>query len=310
MLAVSRRGIHVESLREAYLIRCANDLEATLFFDVLDLWKKAEKSGSEDILLHRFERGAAVPRVLFPEKGPHQDTVYYRVFGATIIGTNEPIHPALESRALPIMMPESEKKFETTPTPELGLELKERLTALRTFYFGKELPETAQPLSGRLGNILTPLLQVIRLVDAGKEEYFLDLCHEIEKRRKLEAGETTEAQITRAIDTLQDRLIRGTLPLNEIADKINDGKPDRYKFSNRRIGSFLSSLGFQKGHGDNGNVVILFDGELLSRLKARYGLSQRSERSGAPANGAKHPELSEHYLAGSAHSARGEKAHV
>jgi len=84
MIYVAYRGIHVESLRDAYLVRVANNLNATLFFDVKDIWRKAEKAGSEDILLHRFEKGATVPRVLYPERGAHRDIVYYSIFGPTL----------------------------------------------------------------------------------------------------------------------------------------------------------------------------------------------------------------------------------
>jgi hypothetical protein len=68
MIYVARRGVHVESLRDAYLVRLANNFQATIFFDVMNLWKKTEKTGCEDIILGRFERGLVVPRVLYPER--------------------------------------------------------------------------------------------------------------------------------------------------------------------------------------------------------------------------------------------------
>ena len=52
---VARRALHVESLRDPYILRAAQDLGATLFFDTTDLWKKATKGGTEDILLLRYE---------------------------------------------------------------------------------------------------------------------------------------------------------------------------------------------------------------------------------------------------------------
>jgi len=87
MIYVARRGVHVESLRDAYLVRLAHNCQAAIFFDCLDLWRKAEKAGCEDIILGRFERGITVPRVLYPDRGPHRDTVFYTVFGPTIIAT-------------------------------------------------------------------------------------------------------------------------------------------------------------------------------------------------------------------------------
>jgi hypothetical protein len=61
------------------------NLGATLFFDVLDIWNKAQKAGTEDILLLRYEKGATVPRVLYPDRGPFRDTVYYDIYGPTIV---------------------------------------------------------------------------------------------------------------------------------------------------------------------------------------------------------------------------------
>src|SRR3990172_3587383 len=49
VIYVSYRGLHVISLREAYILRACHDLHATLFFDVMDLWEKAEKNNTEDI---------------------------------------------------------------------------------------------------------------------------------------------------------------------------------------------------------------------------------------------------------------------
>jgi len=88
LIHVAYRGIHVESLRDAYLVRIANNFGATVFFDVKEIWHKAERYNSEDILLHRFEKGAKVARVLYPEKGAFKDIVYFRIFGPTIIATN------------------------------------------------------------------------------------------------------------------------------------------------------------------------------------------------------------------------------
>ncbi len=64
---VSFRGIHVVELREANLFRYSQNMQATIFFDIMNLWKKAESNNAEDILLLRYEKGAKVSRVLYPE---------------------------------------------------------------------------------------------------------------------------------------------------------------------------------------------------------------------------------------------------
>ena len=81
MTYVAYRGIHQGNLREADLFRASEDLGATLFLDVLNLWKKAQREGSEDILLQRYEKGARVRRVLNPERGALRiaDTMLFMV---------------------------------------------------------------------------------------------------------------------------------------------------------------------------------------------------------------------------------------
>jgi len=105
----------------------------------MNIWKKAEKSGSEDILLHRYEKGAVVARVLYPEKGAFKDTIYYEIFGPTIIATNENIHKILETRAIPIKMPQARRQFENEVKPENSRELKERLIAFKAKHQNESL---------------------------------------------------------------------------------------------------------------------------------------------------------------------------
>ena len=203
VLHVSYRGIHVESLRDAYLIRVANDYRATIFFDVKELWKQAVRAGAEDVLLHRFEKGAVVPRVLYPEKGAYKDIKYFKIFGATIVGTNEPINDILETRSMMVSMPETEKSFDELITEESGLPFRERLVAFRARHIGKSLPKITKPVAGRLGDIMRPLLQMVHLVKPENEDMFLEFIKGIERDRKLQKSESLEAKLLMAIKNLE-----------------------------------------------------------------------------------------------------------
>jgi hypothetical protein len=277
MIYVARRGVHVESLRDAYLVRLANDCQATIFFDAMNLWKKAEKAGSEDIILGRFERGIKVPRVLYPERGPHRDTVYYDIFGATIIATNVGVHNILDTRAIQINMPQTDRDFEEDVTPEAALLLKERLTAFRAHYLGKPLPDSAKPASGRLGDILKPLLQVIRLVKPDREPVFMDLVRGLAKDRLIDKLESVEARILLVLDSLRGQVSRGILPVKIITDAFNEGKPEGAWFTYQRMGRKLNSLGFAKGTTGEGSSAILWDEEKFMRIFSSYGLGETSE---------------------------------
>jgi hypothetical protein len=188
---VSYRGIHLVSLREASLFRYSQDLKATLFLDIRDLWRKAKRAGVEDILLLRYEKGAKVPRVLYPEKGAFKDTVHYEVYGSTIIATNEPIQEILDTRCIPISMPNKPMDYEN-PTPEKAQELKERLTAWRARVMGKPLPQVkpVHGLSGRFWDISKSLLQVCELVCPEKVDALKNALLEIANQKMEDVRES------------------------------------------------------------------------------------------------------------------------
>jgi hypothetical protein len=280
---VAYRGIHVESLRDAYLIRVANDLKATIFFDVMELWRKAEKAGSEDILLQRIEKGAVVPKVLYPERGAHQDTKYFNIFGPTIIGTNEPVHPILETRAVLISMPETSKRFEEDVPPERGLPLKERLVAFLARHLGKELPDLRKPVRGRLGDIMKSLLQIVRLVKPEREESFRKLIGQLEQERNISKSDSLEASLLLTLIGLEHRVEDGLLSIKTITDAYNESVHEKFHTSTRTVGWRLKAMGFQKRKRNNG-AFIKWDERLVKTLSIRFGLMEDNADDGDKEN--------------------------
>lgn len=273
MVYVAWRGVHVESLNPAFIFRMAEQTGATIFFDCMDLWEKAKKSGGTDIILLRFEKGITVPRVLYPDKGEFKDTVFYKVFGPTIIGTNEILHHILDTRAIQINMPGTNKRFDNDIKPEDGRELKERLVAFRARHLYEPLPEILKPANGRLGDIMRPILQIIRIVHPEKEKSFFKLLNDIKNQKEAENSNSLEAKIMRAVHSLKRDVKNGYLSVKEITTKVNIEQPDRFKYSDAKIGRCLSALGFQKGKTGTGTSAILWDEDLINRLMAQYGLN-------------------------------------
>jgi hypothetical protein len=285
MIYVARRGVVVESLREPYIVRMAEYWRASIFFDVMDIWKKAEKTGSIDILLHRYEKGATVPRIMYPEAGAFRDIVYYSTFGPTIIGTNVNPHKILETRAITINMPETGREFENDVRPGDALELKERLVAFRARHLGVALPYAKKPAKKRLGDILKPLLQIIRLVRPEREPAFKGLVKEIEGGRMMEKAESLEARILMNIVALvnEDQVQNGILSNRAITDAMNAETPEGFDpLTYARIGRKLSAMGFDKAKTGNGASAIIYDAAMMERLLGQYGLQQPSEPSEMP----------------------------
>lgn len=250
---LAHRGIHNVDLREANLFRYSQDLQATLFLDIRDLWKKAERNGTEDILLLRYEKGAKVSRVLYPEKGAFKDMVHYAIYGPTVIATNEALHRILDTRCIPIIMPNKPGNYEN-PTPDKAQELKERLTAWRARVIDTPLPEIEiiPGLNGRLWDISRPLLQVCKIVYPQGFEYLKETLLEIAGQRIEDKKDSTEGQIISAIYDLSPNSIPDwTVKTQDVLDAINKKRPENYKLSPQYLGKKLSAIGIKtrKVHG-------------------------------------------------------------
>lgn len=246
------RGVHMVDLREANLFRLSNNLQATLFLDCMNIWKKAESSGSTDILLLRHEKGAKVARVLYPEKGAFNDTEYFNVFGPTLIATNEPVHKILDSRCLPISMPNKPGRYED-PSAEKALELKIKLTAFRAHYMDYILPdvEAVDEIQGRLWDISKPLLQICQLVCPKRFNELKEHLIGMARQRTEDKRESAEGKVLAIINELSPELAdRGkvrewSVPVSDITDKYNKDLPEKYQKTTQWIGYRLKALGFK-----------------------------------------------------------------
>jgi hypothetical protein len=202
--------------------------------------------------------------------------VYYSTFGPTVIGTNVGIHHILETRAIPINMPQTSRQFENDVTPQIALPYKERLLAFRARHMGKVLPNIHKPTSGRLGDILKPLHQVIKLVNPEKEMSFLNFVRKLQTDRKIEKSLSVEAEVLSAILGLEDQVVRGLLQVKAITESFNSGKSERHQIGEKSMGWILKSLGFGKGKLNNKAAVVWNDRE-LEQLKDEYDLRKTYE---------------------------------
>jgi len=277
MTYVAYRSIHVESLRDPYIVRFAANFGGSIFFDVMNLWRKAEKLGSEDVLLGRFERGFTVPRVNWPDRGPYRDMAYYPIFGPTVIGTNDSIHHILDTRAVTITMPQSRRRFEDDVTPEAARPFRERLVAFRARHMNGALPELSKPAAGRLGDILKPLVQVVRLARPDAEGVLRGLIIELQGDRLADKADTLEAEILRIMDGLREKVVGEVLPVASVTEVLNEDRPAENRISPQRVGKKLRSLGFRSGTRAAAGATVKWDDEKLVRAMEAYGLRETTQ---------------------------------
>lgn len=250
VIYVAFRGIHLVELREATIFRYSQYFHGTLFFDLMDISKKAERGNSDDILLLRAEKGAKCCRIQNPDDGPFHDMVYYDIYGPTIISSNETLHQILETRCLPITMPNRPGNYEN-PRPELALELKERLTALRAKHLLTKFPDMApiEGISGRLWDITKPLFFVNSLLPVDSRiliKSILAIAGEKEESRK----NTVEGHLVAIIKeiTLEfglNRFAEWSIKVSDIRARYNQGKPENRHASSPWIGKRLKSMSFR-----------------------------------------------------------------
>lgn len=270
MIYVSYRGVHTMTIREQHIIRLAQDLKATIFFDLMDIWKRAVAAGAEDILLFRFEKGGKVPRVLYPERGKFQDTVYYDVYGATIIATNEPVDEIMETRTIQMVMKESNRRFQSPVRPENGLPFRERLCAFRARWMDQVLPDVSYPVGGRLGEMVTPIRQIVHIVGQG-ENWFLEFVKAVEADRKKAGADSFDAQVVVAIKESLGTISHGHLLHEHILANLNRGKSAKEEITAQKLGRATLRLGFEK-FTDGQHRGIVWNQDNFHRLCERFGI--------------------------------------
>ncbi len=269
---VSYRGIVTETLQEANLFRWSDSLHCTLFFDVRDIVGKAERRGSDDILLGRFQRhGAKVARVLDPQAGPFDGVSYFDVYGPTVMALNEPLKEPYLSRSIVIVPPEATGKYPNFG-PQQALPLKERLVAFRARHLSRPLPEVQKPVDGRLGDSLQPFGQIAAIVSEALASGFPDIAKAIARERAAKRSETREARLISAVEEVAG-IYGDELPINEISDVYNVGLTEKARLSEESIGRRLKGMGFKEGprkHG--GQRTRFYDSGLVAALRRKFGL--------------------------------------
>ncbi len=275
IIYVAYRGIHETTVRDTHLVRYCAEYKATLFLDTMDLWRRVEKQGSEDIILGRFEKGQVVRRVLWPERGLYRDSQYYEIFGPTLIATNRSVDAILETRALSINLPEAGRKFNGDIRPENSLPFRERLVAFRARHMTDSLPDVKKPVDGRLGDITRPLVQITEMVNPDLTPDMLALIEEFRQQRLADKADSLEAQVFMAFLSCEEHVLNGVLPVAVVAKKVNENRETGKELSSQRVGRILTALGLKRARMHRSQKAYIWPSELEKNLIANsLGLTQ------------------------------------
>jgi len=143
---------------------------------------------------------------------------------------------------------------------------------LRARYLNEDLPETDQIARRRLNEITMPLYQILMFVAPGREKEFKETVTHIEKKREEEEGFSLEAEIVEEILIHTKQEETNTFLTTDIAERLNQDRPEKGKLSDRLVSIRIARLGFQKARLTNGRRGFLSNPELLKRLALQYSL--------------------------------------
>lgn len=273
------RGKYTETFREPNLIRWSSDYNASMFFDVKDFPKKVELANCEDLIFGRAERGVIASRVLFPEKGAFNDMVDFEVFGVTGATSNVMVDSITEARCIVFNMPLSKRVFDMEPSREMGLEVREKLTAFRMAHLRTPFVDIKKEKIGKLENYLKGYHQMIKTIFPKYEDEFIKFKELMEKQKKEEAEGTFEGKLLLSIVNLKDNVENGTLFLSteDITNEFNKNRPERYHVSTDTIGSDLKALGFKmKRNSLSTKRGIFFDTDLINTLGDQFNIDTKA----------------------------------
>ncbi|MGD0280929.1 MAG: hypothetical protein ABSB95_01040 [Dissulfurispiraceae bacterium] len=277
LIHLSFRGIHLAEVREATLLRYAQDSRATLFFDTKNFGSIVERKNCVDIILGRFEKGLKVARVHHPQKGPFKDIKLYRVFGATVIATNEPVDNVLETRCIPIPMPNRPGHYADS-TFEISAVLRERITAFRARNMFESLPKLPEieGLEGRLQDMAAPILQICQKVCPEHFRHLFNAFIEISDQKKLSKRETIEADVIASIIQVLPTEDNGYTDFEiesaAVLSILNEGRTRNNRFTPQWLGLKVKTLGLKIGRRKSRSILILKKEE-IEALKVQYGLA-------------------------------------
>lgn len=274
VVSISHRGITTNDVREADIFRKAEYWQATLFFDVMDMWKRLENGGLRDLILNRYEKsGSKVSRVLFPEKGAFRDTKYFNVFGPTIIATNKSVGHILETRTLDIHMQNRPDEYPYS-FEHKQWELKARLIAWRAKMMNTNL-EDVKPIDGfkgRFWDISKPLLMVCNKVCRDNFNALVKALLQLAEQRSEQKKNTDDYLIVEILAKLINigNNEGNRIKLSYLVDEFNEERTE-YKYTSQKMGRTLGGLGIETKR-DTGYSMITIN-KNLHDLFNQYGLS-------------------------------------
>ncbi len=188
------------------------------------------------------------------------------------MATNEPVHHILDTRCIPITMPNKPGDYKNVKLEET-LPFKERLTAWRARALYEKFPDIDIPsfLSGRLRDITRPLMQVVRSLSLPDYPLLIEALREVASQRSEDKQGTLDGQIVAIIRDLSPDIPEWAIPTADILERINSSRPINHKITSQFLGKRLNGMGL-KTRLVKGKSELHLDRKKLGVYLEQYGL--------------------------------------
>jgi hypothetical protein len=259
------------NLTTAVLFRLTEKFSPTLLLDESEFLTAEDKKELIGLLNSGQRRGAFIARM----KGEHSEEVeFFNVYSPKAIAGTKQLKRTTTSRMIIFTMTKSirpiPRTIDKTEASKLRgqllmwrfqtiAKLKEQKLATATTEF-KEL----EPLSGRTFELFYPLYYS---APTTARPNILEFAKELEQSKLLAEKTELASQIFEAIINLKDiKAHKGLLLIKHIAQYINKDLEPQYWVAEKRIGTKLSQMGFEKTRTNRGTAIIL-NNTIIERLK-------------------------------------------
>lgn len=288
LLFLARRGMVTPSPTPASLFRMAEYHLVGLALDVKDL-PSMMKPGSdfENLVLGRFERDQKVPRVRTDAQTPIDEVRYHFAYGPSIFISNVRVRDddPLIGRTIRIAMPEA-GDVAVHPAiradSELALSFRARLVAWAArvaasgMLSGTSLPDF---VTGRLGDITRPLIQVAQLVFPDGGPAIAKLLESERAAARDEAIDTWEGKLLVALVELQREGFApgGEVGFAQVIQRIEgSNRPIPWRDSSQTLGKLCANLHIKtarRGKRQHRQTHIIYPSDaVMNALCRKYGV--------------------------------------
>jgi hypothetical protein len=202
----------------------------------------------------------------------------FDVWGFKALASIQTLPDTLQGRCIRIPMMRATRQIRRRIDEEWAERIRNLLLSYRFDYLLEEPPLGENPIDvpdGRLIEIFTPLLLVAPTPPV--EQRLVRLAKDIYQTQVEEEQTTTEAQVFISLLEVMKPGIP-TVPVSDIADRYNEGKPKGEQITSQTIGYILKRLGFRKKReARTGRVAAILDANLIERLRVRYKILEQKE---------------------------------